>query len=140
MTDRSADQLWFYRAALVRVIDADTLAILVDVGFGARYEAAIRIAGIDAPELGTPEGEAARLFLLRLLDLADAGRWPLLVRTQKTAAGTDVRSFARYVGDVTIASAASMGGGPLDVADALVLAGMARRVGARAPRSNGKEG
>lgn len=119
----SDPKLWTYRARPVRVIDGDTLALLIDLGFGARYEADVRIAGIDTPELGNEDGAAAAVALGRLLAPAfEAAGWPLLVRTRKSRTGRDARSFARWIGDVHVA-----GHPPIDVAAAMVEAGHATR-------------
>jgi hypothetical protein len=67
------------RAWVVRVKDADTLVLLVDVGYQAKVEIAVRIAYLASPERGTPEGDAARAYV-----------------------ESERRSFERYVGSVTL--------------------------------------
>jgi endonuclease YncB( thermonuclease family) len=58
----------FTRRAVVRsVIDGDTVAVDVDLGFLVMARMSCRIAGIDAPEHNTLEGKAARAFLTKLL-------------------------------------------------------------------------
>jgi len=42
-----------YRAEVIRVIDADTLEVAVDVWPGLRAEVSVRVRGIDAPETRT---------------------------------------------------------------------------------------
>lgn len=116
------ENLWTYRARPVRCIDGDTLSLELDLGFGARLEFDLRVAGIDAPEMGAADGAAALAFLRDevLGDAFAAGRaaWPLRVRTRKTGTGNDVRSFARYVGDVRTEAGT-------DVAEAMVATGHA---------------
>lgn len=124
--------LWTYRARPIRAVDGDGLLLLVDLGFGARYEADVRLDGIDAPEIGTEAGRAAWRYLWHDLlgpaFLQGASAWPLLVRTRKTRTGREDRSFARYVGWVGVIGA---NGAVLDVADALAAAGHARRATAK---------
>lgn len=92
--------LWTYRARCIRVIDGDTLVAEIDCGFGVRYEATVRIAGIDAPELPTPEGIAAADRLGQIVRYAVTD-WPLRLRTRRLARGTgEARSFSRYVAAV----------------------------------------
>ena len=43
--------LYTYKAKLVRVIDADTVILELDRGFGDYSIKTVRLAGIDAPEL-----------------------------------------------------------------------------------------
>lgn len=105
-----------YSARVLAVHDGDTFTVRVDLGFRAGLDLELRIADVDAPELRHPGGREARAYLAALT----AGAL-VTVTTHKTRAGADVRSFVRYVADVTLADG-------LDVADALVDAGHARRV------------
>ena len=84
-----------YRAQLERVIDADTLKLRVDLGFGVWTVLTVRVRGIDTPELRTPEGDAAKAFVVRLLDSQPA----IVIETYK-----DQQTFARWVADVYVAN------------------------------------
>jgi len=55
--------LYTYAARVLKVIDADTLTVEVDVGFSMRYETKIRLRGINAAEKGTRLGDAAKAFV-----------------------------------------------------------------------------
>ena len=105
--------MWTYRARLVRAIDGDTIEVLLDLGFDVTITAAVRVAGVDTPELrgGTPAsrelGREAAAFTERWC--GGQGDWPLTVVTSKD------RSFARYVGAV--------GKGGDDLAGALIADG-----------------
>lgn len=63
----AARPFYVYRAAVERVIDGDTLKVLIDVGFGATVRESLRLRGVNTPEVGTPEGEAAKKYVVRLL-------------------------------------------------------------------------
>jgi Micrococcal nuclease (thermonuclease) homologs len=53
--------MYTYSATLVRVIDGGTARLDLDLGFGLRRRSeSYRFAGIDAPEMNTPEGVAAK--------------------------------------------------------------------------------
>ena len=52
-----------YFAKLDRVIDGDTLLIEFDVGFFITLKEKIRLIGINAPEINTPEGKKAKKFI-----------------------------------------------------------------------------
>jgi micrococcal nuclease len=56
-----------YRGVVDLVHDADTVNVKLDVGFDLTVYARVRVAGVDAPELSTPEGKAARDFVRGLL-------------------------------------------------------------------------
>lgn len=91
--------MYEYRARLVRVVDGDTLDLCVDVGFGWSFVDRFRLAGLNAPELATPEGKAARAWVENWLNEADADDpWPLVVRTQRDRR----EKFGRYLGTVSI--------------------------------------
>lgn len=65
-----------YPARVVRVVDGDTVILDLDLGFGLYFQGedwdghvrlSCRVLGINAPELGTPEGEASKVFAESLL-------------------------------------------------------------------------
>jgi len=76
--------MWTYQARCHRVIDADTLDLGVDLGFDVTIRRRVRLAAINAPELGTPEGRAARDWVTQWVD-NHPGDWPLTVTTRQTA-------------------------------------------------------
>lgn len=56
-----------YPGTVVRVVDADTVNLVVDLGFGVDMRLSCRLAGINAIELSDPGGEEGRAFLAGLL-------------------------------------------------------------------------
>ncbi|OGW88473.1 MAG: hypothetical protein A3A73_05180, partial [Omnitrophica bacterium RIFCSPLOWO2_01_FULL_50_24] len=81
--------LYTYRAKVQHFPDADTYWLFIDKGFGGFRDDKIRLKGIDAPEIDTPEGRAARDFVESLLALpsAEKGKGPyrdVLIATTKT--------------------------------------------------------
>jgi micrococcal nuclease len=58
----------YYPAELFRVIDGDTLELIVDVGFGIMTRQKFRLARVDAPEMGTPEGTMSKAFVQSFFD------------------------------------------------------------------------
>lgn len=60
--------VWTVPATVVSVHDGDTAHMLLDLGWYVTYgPARVRVARINAPELPTPEGVAARDFASALL-------------------------------------------------------------------------
>ena len=62
--------LYKYTARVVRVIDADTIDVDVDLGFRIQSRQRLRLIGIDAPETRGPErreGLIAKRFVRSLL-------------------------------------------------------------------------
>ena len=89
-SDAGVEETYTYIAQLRRVVDGDTLEVTLDLGFGIELEETIRLRGIDAPEMPTERGIAARDFVMRTL--AEAPR--LVVTTRYPD------RYGRYLGDV----------------------------------------
>ncbi|XDD51135.1 DUF1016 N-terminal domain-containing protein [Leptospira sp. WS92.C1] len=82
--------LYHYLAVLERVVDGDTLLVQIDLGFGLTTRQKIRLLGVSAPELNTPEGiEAFESLKKRLKPGAN-----FLIRTHLQD------KYGRYLGDV----------------------------------------
>jgi len=77
---RPREPSYLYAIKDARVIDGDTLEVLVDLGFHSFALQRVRLAQIDAPESQTPKGRAARNFLVTAL--ADANT--LVIQTRKS--------------------------------------------------------
>lgn len=56
-----------YQGVVERVVDGDTIYVKLDVGFDLTVYARCRVYGINAPEVGTDAGKAAKLFALAVL-------------------------------------------------------------------------
>ncbi len=65
--DLTETMSYTYAATIDRVVDGDTLLVLIEAGFGIIVHDKLRLRGIDTPELGTPEGERAKKFVEKLL-------------------------------------------------------------------------
>ena len=61
--DTTVDDLYAYPAELLRVVDGDTLWMKIRLTESIWIKQKLRLRGIDSPELGTPEGEAAKRFM-----------------------------------------------------------------------------
>jgi endonuclease YncB( thermonuclease family) len=62
---------WIARAQIVEVHDGDTFKAQLDLGWRLSLTTYIRLAGVNAPELPTPSGIAAQLYLMSLLKVGD---------------------------------------------------------------------
>jgi micrococcal nuclease len=74
--------MYEYRAVLDRVVDGDTVDLVVDLGFRTKAHHRFRLQGIDAPEprgATKTEGLAAKAWLAEALE----GK-PLIIRSEKT--------------------------------------------------------
>ena len=74
--------MFTYAAKLIDVIDGDTVDLLIDLGFGVHIKERCRLYGIDAPEMPTDAGKAAKIYLETLIGAATG---ELFVATRKMA-------------------------------------------------------
>ncbi|HLF18381.1 MAG TPA: thermonuclease family protein, partial [Candidatus Omnitrophota bacterium] len=91
-SERTAKDLFTYAAYIERVIDADTLKVRVDLGFGIWHRETLRLRDIDSPEVGTKGGDAAKAFVQSLLKEADT----IILHTTRSD------KYDRYLADVFI--------------------------------------
>lgn len=85
--------MYEYRATILRRVDADTLHVEVDLGIDVRHLLTIRLAGINAPELSTPEGKNAAAYVdLWIREHTGAGE--IVLRTIKDRR----EKYGRYLG------------------------------------------
>jgi endonuclease YncB( thermonuclease family) len=59
--------VWTVPATVVRIVDGDTVELNLDLGWRITMTANCRILGINAPELSTAAGQAARSYAEGLL-------------------------------------------------------------------------
>jgi len=110
-------RIWTFPARPFRVVDADSIDVVCDMGMRSRFSPRLRLLRVDAPEIHGSESEAgveARDFTIewllrhrcalgfepadqwkrvRLLPV-DERTWPLLIRTEKGD------SFDRWLAEV----------------------------------------
>lgn len=88
--------MYEYRAAVLRVVDGDTVWMTVDLGFRAKIDLDLRLAGINAPELPTDKGLDAKNWLIDRLNQANPRT--LTIRTFPMLSGADRDDkFGRWV-------------------------------------------
>lgn len=63
-----------YKATVVRVVDGDTVIMLIDLGLRIFHEVPVRLEGINAPERNAPDGTAATEHLRLLLPVGEQTR------------------------------------------------------------------
>ncbi|MFC7723417.1 thermonuclease family protein [Nonomuraea recticatena] len=102
-----------YAATVAKVVDGDTLDLVVDLGFGTSHKIRARLVGVYAPELGAAEGKGEQAAEFTRAWAAEHG--PVL--TVRTFRDRKER-YGRYLATITSADGASLG-------EALVAAGHA---------------
>ena len=72
-----ANNMFTYNATILRVVDGDTVDVMVDLGFSTHRKIRVRLYGINAPESRTRDlaekklGLAAKARLIEILDEQD---------------------------------------------------------------------
>lgn len=87
-------QLYNYRATVVRIVDGDTIDVDVDLGFSIHTKQRLRLLGINAPEVKGPTkaaGDAATDHLRGLLSEAAEADGSIRIHTERAD------SFGRYL-------------------------------------------
>jgi micrococcal nuclease len=59
--------IYIYKAELIRVVDGDTVDLIIDLGFDTLRKERFRLYGIDAPEMNTAAGKEAKAWLIGVL-------------------------------------------------------------------------
>ncbi len=111
--------MYQYKATVERIVDGDTIDVVIDLGFKITTNQRIRLAGINTPETynvkkGSEEyqrGMAAKLFVETRIT---ANNNNVIVETDKL-----VGKYGRYIGTIYLADS------PVNLNDELVEKGYA---------------
>jgi micrococcal nuclease len=64
--------IYIYKADLIRVVDGDTVDLVIDLGFDTFRHERFRLYGVDAPEIRFEAGKAAKAWLWNALQPLEA--------------------------------------------------------------------
>jgi endonuclease YncB( thermonuclease family) len=79
-----------YKGKVLRHVDGDTTVVEIDPGFDLSIRKTVRWAEIDAPELGSSEGQAAKLYVEDILPVGSI----VYLQTKKSSRDR----YGRYLG------------------------------------------
>lgn len=86
---------WVFAAKLDRVVDGDTVHLVVDLGMHCYRTESFRLARCNAPELSTSEGKLAKQYTIDWFNIIDSkAAYPLVIQTHKTD------NWGRYIVEV----------------------------------------
>ena len=91
--------MYEYQAQLVRVVDGDTVDVLIDVGFSTFKKERVRLYGIDTPESRTRDLDEKKRGLAakdRLIEIIDSFGDHFLIKTQIDKKG----KYGRILGEI----------------------------------------
>ena len=82
--------MYEYKATVAKVVDGDTIDVLIDLGFSTYTKQRLRFARIDAPSIKTPEGKVAKAFVANALPIGSE----IVINTK------DQDKYGRYLAEV----------------------------------------
>jgi micrococcal nuclease len=85
--------IYIYKAYLIRVVDGDTVDLIIDLGFDTSRKERFRLYGIDAPEMRTEAGKAARAWLWDVLQPLE----PIYVQTIQLETKAKRDKYGRFL-------------------------------------------
>lgn len=100
--------MYEYKAQVVRVVDADTIDFMVDLGFESYRKIRFRLSRIDAWEVRgeeRPDGLEATQFVLDAFAAMEDGEYIVVRTVLDNKGGYKTGSFKRYLADVIIMTA-----------------------------------
>jgi endonuclease YncB( thermonuclease family) len=114
-TGLAARDLYTYSAAVEKIVDGDTLWARIGLGPDVFVRQKLRLRGLDAPEIGTGAGQAAKRFVENQLKAA----------TRVVITTTKPDKYDRYLSDVWAYAGQDE---PVNLNKALLQAGWARPI------------
>jgi micrococcal nuclease len=85
--------IYIYKAELIRVVDGDTVDLIIDLGFDTLRRERFRLYGIDAPEMRTKEGKEAKAWLIGVLGPPE----PIYVQTIQLSTKAKRDKYGRFL-------------------------------------------
>ena len=84
LKEATESDLFTYRASLLEFVDGDTIWLFVDLGFGFSSKQRVRLRAVNAPEINSRDGQAAKKFIERELKrVSSAAGNSLIITTTK---------------------------------------------------------
>ena len=109
--------MYDYASTVVRVVDGDSVHLNADLGFYIElHDRSVRIAHIDAPELSTDAGKAAKTYAQELLP----------VGSRVTLYSHELDKYGRVLGTITLADGRDFGTVMLEAGQAVPYEGGTR--------------
>lgn len=62
--------MYEYQCLVEKIVDGDTVDVKIDLGFDVSVNARLRLSGINAPEMNTEAGKAAKARLAELIPVS----------------------------------------------------------------------
>ena len=84
---------------VTKVVDGDTIDVVIDLGFDIMYKSRVRLFGIDTPESGTRDKVEKKYGLLAKQFLKDHLKGKIVIKTHKD---NETGKFGRILGEIFV--------------------------------------
>jgi len=85
--------MYEYKAKVIKVVDGDTIDVMIDLGFDVSKIERVRLARINCPEMSTPEGPVSKNFVISYVDAKD-----VVIKTSKNT----FDRYGRWIAEVYV--------------------------------------
>lgn len=93
--------MYVYKCEIVKVIDGDTLDVLIDLGFNIKMKERVRLSGVDTPEVfgqnAVPSGKEATEFTSLWVDIGQHTKGHFELHSKKYDAR---EKYGRVLGEI----------------------------------------
>jgi len=91
--------MYEYNCEVTRIVDGDTVDVIIDLGFDISYKSRVRLYGIDTPESRTRDkDEKVRGLMSKQYLVDELSKGQVVIKTYKDKKG----KFGRVLGDFLI--------------------------------------
>ena len=101
--------MYIYKCEIVKVIDGDTLDVLIDLGFNIKMKERVRLLGVDTPEVfgqnAVPSGKEATEFTSLWVDIGQHTKGHFELHSKKYDAR---EKYGRVLGEIKFVGESGM--------------------------------
>jgi len=92
--------MYEYNCEVTRIVDGDTVDVIIDLGFDISYKSRVRLYGIDTPESRTRDkDEKVRGLMSKQYLVDELSKGQVVIKTHKDKKG----KFGRVLGEMYVA-------------------------------------
>ena len=92
--------MYEYNCEVTRIVDGDTVDVIIDLGFDISYKSRVRLYGIDTPESRTRDkDEKVRGLMSKQYSVDELSKGQVVIKTYKDKKG----KFGRVLGEMYVA-------------------------------------
>lgn len=118
--------MYIYKCEIIKVIDGDTLDIIIDLGFNINIKERVRLSGIDTPEVfghnASSDGREAKEFVELWVDVGQRTKGHFELHSKKYDAR---EKYGRVLGEIKFVNSNET---IIDLAESLIAVGYIKEI------------